>query len=633
MRISQTFIAALTFALAAGLCVIAAGFAVQAVEDASEISVRRALDLSGHDWAEVQADGLRVVLTGTASDEATRFNALTVVGNEVEASRVIDEMEIIPTANLRAPRFSAEILRNDSGISIIGLVPATMDREGLIDQLRGIPDHGGVTDLLETADYAEPEGWSDAIDYAATALSVLPRSKISVGPDLVSVTAIADSAENKTNIEKTLTRVAPNGLRIRLEISAPRPVITPFTLRFLIDEDGARFDACSADGAGARDQIAAAARRAGVAIEQACVIGLGVPSPKWGAAAELSIDAVTALGRGSVTMSDADITLIAAEGTDQGQFDRVIGELQADLPAVFALHAVLPQPVEDDPSGPVEFTATLSPEGQVQLRGRLADENMRHMVDSYAKAAFGSDVVHTATRIVPDLPAQWPVRVLAGLETLSLLRNGVLTVTPDSVALQGVSYLEDASAQAARLLAEKLGEAQGFDLSITYEEPPEPADKPLDPEVCEGRVAEIQSEAKITFEPGSATIAGDSLDTMNRIADVLDQCGGIRMEIQGYTDSQGREEMNLQLSQARAQSVLNELRARRVLTSSFTAVGYGENDPIADNKSEAGREANRRIKFHLIRPDPIPETQTGLEAVEQQPEPETEADAESGQDD
>ncbi|MDP5217523.1 OmpA family protein [Ruegeria sp. 2205SS24-7] len=632
MRTSQTFIVALTFTVAAGLCMIAASFAVQAVEDASEISVRRALDLGGHDWAEVEADGLRVVLTGTASDEATRFNALTVVGDEVDASRVIDEMEITPTANLRAPRFSAEILRNDSGISIIGLVPSSMDRAALIDQLRGISDRGPVTDLLETADYAVPDGWSEAIEFAATSLSVLPRSKISLGPDLVSVTAIADSPEDKTRIENTLNRVAPSGLRIRLDISAPRPVITPFTLRFLIDEDGARFDACSADTPQARDRIAAAARRAGIPGQNNCVIGLGVPSPKWADAAELSIDALRSLGLGSVTISDADITLIAAEGVAQADFDRIVGELEADLPAVFALHAVLPQPVEADPAGPVEFTATLSPEGLVQLRGRLTDENMRHMVDSYAKAAFGSDVVHTATRIVPNLPPEWPVRVLTGLETLSLLRNGVLTVTPENVTLQGVSHREDASAEAARMLAEKLGEAQGFDLSIIYEEPPEPADKPLDPDVCESRVAEIQSEAKITFEPGSATIAGESLDTMNRIADVLDQCGGIRMEIQGYTDSQGREEMNQQLSQARAQSVLNELRARRVLTSSFTAVGYGENDPIADNKTEEGREANRRINFHLIRPEPIPETQTGLEAVEQQPEAAVEEDAESGQD-
>ena len=75
--------------------------------------------------------------------------------------------------------------------------------------------------------------------------------------------------------------------------------------------------------------------------------------------------------------------------------------------------------------------------------------------------------------------------------------------------------------------------------------------------------------------------------------------------------------MNQQLSQARAQAVLNGLRARRVLTSSFTAVGYGETNPIADNKTEDGREENRRIEFKLIRPDPIPETETTLESTEQ----------------
>ncbi len=92
----------------------------------------------------------------------------------------------------------------------------------------------------------------------------------------------------------------------------------------------------------------------------------------------------------------------------------------------------------------------------------------------------------------------------------------------------------------------------------------------------------------------------------------------IQLEIQGYTDSQGREEMNLALSQSRAESVLNELRARRVITGSFKAVGYGEENPVADNGTEAGREANRRIEFRLIRPDTVdtPE-QTTLETTSQ----------------
>lgn len=615
MRLPLSIVVALTFALAAGLCLVAASFAVTTVEENSEIVVRRALDRNGHDWAEVQANGLQVIMTGTAKDEATRFNALTVAGDEVDPSRVIDEMQIAPSADLAPPRFSAEILRNDSGISIIGLIPAQLDRSEIIEELNSLAGEDNVTDLLETADYSVPDGWIDAMGFSLKALSMLPRSKVSVAAGQVSITAISDSAEAKQQLEDALNRAAPPGLRIGIDIAAPRPVITPFTMRFLIDETGPRFDACSAQDRIAQARILAAARQAGMEGSPSCTIGMGVPSPQWARASELSISALADLGQGTVTIADADITLVAAQGTDQGAFDRIVGELEAALPDVFALHAVLPAPEVEDAAGPPEFTATLSPEGLVQLRGRLNDENLRHMVDSYAKAAFGSDAVYTAARVVPDLPASWPVRVLAGLEALSMLSNGALTVTPDNVTLNGISEEEDASARIAGLLSDKLGQAQTYDLSVTYRAPPEPEDKAPDPEVCEAEIARVQETSKIAFEPGSTTIAAASLDTMNTIADILEACGQIRLEIQGHTDSQGREEMNQQLSQARAQSVLNELRSRRILTSSYVAVGYGESQPIADNKTEDGREANRRIEFRLIRPETSEEGSSTLDAI------------------
>ncbi len=617
MRLPYFLAVGLIFLVSAGLCLLAASFAVTKVEETSEFAVRRALDLKGHDWAEVHSDGLRVVLTGTATDEATRFNALTAAGTEVDTSRVIDEMQVAPTTELAAPRFSAEILRNDSGISVIGLIPVSEDREALMERLSDLDGGAPVSDLMETADYPKPNGWDAAITYAVDALTRLPRAKISASPGLVKITAIADSQQEKEKLEQDLTRAAPPSLRIGLSISAPRPVITPFTLRFLIDEDGGQFDACSAQDEKAREAIIAAAQEAGMTGPYSCTIGLGVPSPRWSEAAVLSINALAELGGGSVTMSDADITLAAAEGTEAGTFDRVVGELENALPAVFALHAILPPPETEGEEGPPEFNATRSPEGLVQMRGRLGDETQRDMVDSYARAAFGSEQVHIATRIAPDgLPMGWPVRILTGLEALAQLHNGALTVTPDDLVLNGISHDPETKAQIAGLLSEKLGDAQEFTLSITYQEPPEPADKLPDPEVCEERIAEVQASTKIAFEPGSATVAADSRDTVNQIADILRECGPIRLEIQGHTDSQGREEMNQQLSQARAQSILNELRGRRVPTASFTAVGYGESQPIADNDTEEGREENRRIEFRLIRPEPVENTETGLDAIE-----------------
>ena len=119
------------------------------------------------------------------------------------------------------------------------------------------------------------------------------------------------------------------------------------------------------------------------------------------------------------------------------------------------------------------------------------------------------------------------------------------------------------------------------------------------------------------FEPGSSTPVAEAGPVLDDIAEVLKTCGEATFEIGGHTDSQGREEMNQQLSQARAQAVLGELRIRRVLNPNITAMGYGEAAPIADNSTEEGRETNRRIEFKLITPAPIPEVATTLESAEQ----------------
>ncbi|AUQ69189.1 OmpA family protein [Phaeobacter inhibens] len=631
MRLSSLLISGLTFVAAAALSLVVAGFAVTGIEAGSETAVRRALDKVGYTWAEVTADGLRVILNGTAPDEATRFGVISLVGGVVDAARVIDEMQITPSEGIAPPRFSAEILRNDSGISIIGLIPRVTDRETVITRLNTIAGADQVADLLETANYTAPRGWMAAMDYALDALSLLPRSKISVEAEEVSITAISDSVDAKEQIEKRLTRMAPAGLRLSLDIAAPRPVITPFTLRYSLDDAGGRFDACSAESELSRDRILRAATKAGFDGKADCVIGMGVPSPNWARAAELGIASLSELGGGSVTLANADMTLVAAEGTAPALFDHVVGELESALPQVFALHAVLPEPETEDGNGPPEFTATLSPEGQVQLRGRISDEALRQISSSYAQARFGSQNVYSATRVVEDLPADWPVRVLAGLEALSHLQRGAVSVTPDSLSLSGMSHREDAPSEIAKLLSAKLGDAESYELNVTYEAPPEPADKPMSPELCEAELAAVQTVSKITFEPGSATVAAGSRDTLDQIADILARCDGVRLEIQGHTDSQGREEMNQNLSQARAQSVLNELRGRRLVTSSFTAKGYGESTPIASNDTEDGREANRRIEFRLIRPANDAASETTLDEAATAPEGTSETPSDSEQ--
>ena len=607
MRLSANLIALAAVLIAGLFCILSAVFAVNLIENRAATEIRHALVAEGIDWAGVEPDGLLVQLSGTAPSEATRFRALSITGTIVDAARVIDAMEVTPSQPINAPRFSMELLRNDSGVSLVGLIPAEMDRAALLEEVRDAVDDAPVTDLLETAKFDAPEGWDDAVRFGLEALEKLPRSKISIAADELRAIAITDSGKEKRRLEGELTRAAPEGLNLVLDISAPRPVITPFTLRFIIDETGARFDACSADTEAARERILAAAREAGLTGKADCTIGLGVPSPNWAKAVEAGIEGLAALGGGTLTLSDADVTLVALESTEQALFDRVVGETEAALPKVFSLHAVKPEPVKIDGTGEgegtPEFVATLSPEGLVQLRGRVPDELVRAATESYARSRFGLDNVYAAMRLDPELPEGWPLRVLTSLEALSGLENGSVVMQPDFVELRGTTSDEEANARIARLFADKLGEAQNFKIDVVYVAPPEPEDTQPSPEECVARVNALLEEQKISFAPGSVTVEGESLRVVDRIAEVLRECPDAKMEIGGHTDSQGREEMNLQLSQSRAEGVLSALLARRILTSNLAAKGYGESQPIADNETEEGREANRRIEFRLIQPE------------------------------
>ena len=395
-----------------------------------------------------------------------------------------------------------------------------------------------------------------------------------------------------------------------LDISAPRPVITPFTLRFLIDGEGARFDACSAENETSRDRIVAAAVAAGAQGKQRCTIGLGVPTPTWSDAVTMGLAAMKELGAGSITFSDADISLIAADSVSQADFDRVVGELESNLPEVFSLHAVLtPKPEQNAEVIVPEFTATLGPKGKLEMRGRLGDEQSRDAVQNYALSRFGTQMVHTATRITPDMPQGWPIRVLAALEALGELAEGQVTVRADSIAIRGKTGSTDARDTVARILSSRLGEGQRFDLAITYDEKLDPLLGLPTPEECVASVNGVLATEKINFEPGSAHITREGSAILDKIAEIVKTCPDVPMEIGGHTDSQGREEMNLALSEDRAEAVLAGLMDRRILTSHLTAVGYGETVPIADNGTETGREANRRIEFRLLTP-PGQETAT-----------------------
>ena len=104
---------------------------------------------------------------------------------------------------------------------------------------------------------------------------------------------------------------------------------------------------------------------------------------------------------------------------------------------------------------------------------------------------------------------------------------------------------------------------------------------------------------RLTFETGSATIRRESAEQLDNIAAILRAYPAARIKVGGYTDNTGDRAANQRLSQARADAVRDALLAKEIAGDRVEAEGYGDQYPVGDNATEAGRERNRRIALRV----------------------------------
>ncbi len=101
----------------------------------------------------------------------------------------------------------------------------------------------------------------------------------------------------------------------------------------------------------------------------------------------------------------------------------------------------------------------------------------------------------------------------------------------------------------------------------------------------------------ILFETGKATLKPESMTEIEKVAAYMKKNPRVRFEVQGHTDNQGSDKINDPLSQQRAEAVVKALADLGVDDFNLKAVGKGSHEPVADNKTEAGRAKNRRVVF------------------------------------
>ncbi|MEM7105117.1 MAG: OmpA family protein [Bacteroidota bacterium] len=104
----------------------------------------------------------------------------------------------------------------------------------------------------------------------------------------------------------------------------------------------------------------------------------------------------------------------------------------------------------------------------------------------------------------------------------------------------------------------------------------------------------------VQFETGSATIRKSSYDILDQVAQILKDYPAYSCLIEGHTDNIGEEENNQTLSERRAKSCYDYLVNKGIAPSRMSHTGYGESQPIGDNRFKDGRAQNRRVEFNVF---------------------------------
>ncbi len=129
---------------------------------------------------------------------------------------------------------------------------------------------------------------------------------------------------------------------------------------------------------------------------------------------------------------------------------------------------------------------------------------------------------------------------------------------------------------------------------------PGPASNQGCPEITEEVSKKVDVAAQnVLFQTASSRLLATSNRGLNEVVKIMQEDSNLKISIEGHTDNAGDEEKNQTLSESRANAVKAYLVSKGIDESRITAQGFGESQPVADNKTAAGRAKNRRVEMKL----------------------------------
>lgn len=485
-----------------------------------------------------------------------------------------------------------------------------------------------------------PDRYRSAVDFGMSALAYLSEGRFSLRDNVVTLSGTARSSADFTALQKLIDAGSPQGVVLaQAEIAAP--AVQVFSWSATKAADGTITLAGFVPSAADADMLRAAA---GQRVKDSQTLASGAPAG-FVASAQTAMTLLQPLQNGKIAFdgrawtitgtpnSPADQTAIeatfasrqlAASGWSMALAQPiavatapVIEPVVPPEPAVSsepqpAVEPIQPPATAAEPTPPAQPAAVaVDPDYMfAATRANGATVLIGHVPTALSDAIFDTvpGASTDAVTFAEGAPADFLDNAKTGLAALATLEEGKLELAKGTWTLTGTATSDAGNAQLAANIA-ALPSASQWVVKTTAPQPVEPPptsaatapnNAPVNIAACRDVLAEFSARNSILFQSGAAILATASEPSIDELATDLAACPDAVVHVEGHTDSDGDDTLNLALSVARAEAVVDALIARGVTPERLYAVGYGESRPIADNTTAAGKQLNRRIVITVL---------------------------------
>ncbi len=185
--------------------------------------------------------------------------------------------------------------------------------------------------------------------------------------------------------------------------------------------------------------------------------------------------------------------------------------------------------------------------------------------------------------------------------------KGAIMGSGTGAAVGGGIGKQSGNTAAGAIIGAAVGGAAGAYIGNYMDKQAEEIERDLEGATVEriGEGIKITFDSGLLFDVNESSLKSRSCENLTNLAQILNKYDDTHVLLEGHTDATGSDEYNLELSERRAKAVSNYLATVEVNPTRFTIMGYGEEQPIAENDTSQGRGLNRRVEVAIYANDKL----------------------------